>query len=229
VELKHAAEGDTLGGRYRIVSLLGQGGMGRVFLAEDLKLKGKKWAVKECLHVGSDVQVFLEEAEMLAQLQHPQLPQLVDYFASDTGGFAYLVMDYIQGPTLQDLFERGGRELAVDRVVNYSLQLCELFHYLHSFRPKAIIYRDLKPSNVMINEHDRVRLIDFGVARHFTLGKHADTLQLGTIGFAAPEQLVSAQTDFRSDLYTLGAMMYYLLSRGQYMYINSSSAGQAAS
>jgi hypothetical protein len=219
VELKHAAEGDTLGGRYRIISLLGQGGMGRVFLAEDLKLKGKRWAVKECLHVGSNVQVFLEEAEMLAQLQHPQLPQLVDYFASDTGGYAYLVMDYIQGPTLHDLFERGGRELAVDRVVHYSLQLCELFHYLHSFRPKAIIYRDLKPSNIMINEHDRVRLIDFGVARHFTLGKHADTLQLGTIGFAAPEQLVSAQTDARSDLYTLGAMMYYLLSRGQYMYI----------
>jgi serine/threonine protein kinase len=219
VVYQHLKAGDTLGGRYRIESLLGQGGMGSVFLAEDLKLKGKKWAVKECVQLGTDVQGFLDEAEMLAQLQHPQLPQLVDYFASDTGGYAYLVMDYIQGPTLDDVFERSGRDLTVDRVVRYALQLCDLFQYLHSFRPKAIIYRDLKPSNVMINEHDQVRLIDFGVARHFTQGKHADTLQIGTLGFAAPEQLVGAQTDARSDLYTLGAMMYYLFSGGRYMYI----------
>jgi hypothetical protein len=219
------AFGDTLGGRYRIESLIGQGGMGSVFLAEDLKLKGKKWAVKECMQLGSNVQGFLEEAAMLAQLHHPQLPQLVDYFAAETGGHAYLVMDYIEGPTLHDLFEQGGRKLSVERIVHYALQLCELLHYLHSFRPKAIIYRDLKPSNVMIDEHDQVRLIDFGVARHFTMGKHADTLQIGTIGFASPEQLVSAQTDARSDLYTLGAMMYYLLSGGQYMYIAQKPIG----
>jgi serine/threonine protein kinase len=210
--------GDTLGGRYRIDSLLGQGGMASVYLAEDLKLKGKKWAVKECLPLEAHMQEFLDEAEMLAQLQHPQLPQLVDYFTSDMDDKVYLVMDYIQGPTLQDVFEQQGRELSVDAVVRYALQLCDVLHYLHTFRPRPIIYRDLKPANVMINENDQVRLIDFGVARHFTLGKQADTLQIGTIGFAAPEQFVSAQTDPRSDLYSLGAMMYYLLSGGNYVY-----------
>ncbi|MBP1995235.1 serine/threonine protein kinase [Paenibacillus eucommiae] len=211
--------GDTLGGRYRIEGLLGEGGMSHVYLAEDLKLKGKKWAVKECYSIGTDAQTFLDEAEMLAQLQHPQLPQLIDYFITETDEIAYLVMDYIQGPTLHDVFERNGRVLSVESIIRYALQLCDLFHYLHSFRPRAIIFRDLKPGNVMINEHDQVRLIDFGVARHFTAGKHADTLQLGTIGFASPEQLNATQTDPRSDLYTLGAMMFYLLSGGKYPYL----------
>jgi tRNA A-37 threonylcarbamoyl transferase component Bud32 len=211
--------GDTLGGRYRIESLLGQGGMGQVFLAEDLKLRGKKWAVKECWRSGLEVESFLEEAEMLAALKHAQLPQLIDYFTPDSDGFAFLVMDYIQGPTLQDLFEENGMELSVPAIVDYAIQLCELLHYLHSFRPKPIIYRDLKPANVMIDENGQIKLIDFGVARHFTPGKNADTVQIGTIGFAAPEQYISAQTDPRSDLYALGAMLFYLLHRGQYAYM----------
>jgi serine/threonine protein kinase len=220
VKPKRLSVGETLGGRYRIESLLGQGGMSYVYLAEDLKLKGKKWAVKECWRMDDEVESFLEEAEMLAQLKHPQMPQLVDYFTPDAEGYAYLIMDYIQGPTLQDLFEEKGRELSLQTVVRYALQLCELFHYLHSFRPKPIIYRDLKPSNIMIDENDQIRLIDFGVARHFTIGKDADTMQIGTIGFASPEQFVTAQTDPRSDLYNLGAVLFYLLSRGQYVYMS---------
>ncbi|MNI29691.1 Serine/threonine-protein kinase PknB [compost metagenome] len=224
--LKRLCIGDTLGGRYRIESLLGQGGMGQVFLAEDLKLKGKKWAIKECLRTDNEVESFLEEAEMIAQLKHPQLPQLIDYFTPDTEGYAYLVMDYIEGPTLQDLFDNRGKELSISLVVNVALQLCELFHYLHSFRPKAIIYRDLKPSNVMIDEKDQVRLIDFGIARHHTLGKLADTIQIGTIGFASPEQFANGQTDARSDLYNLGAMLFYLLSGGQYAYTTKQPLSQ---
>ncbi|MEW9698822.1 serine/threonine protein kinase [Paenibacillus sp. SI8] len=198
--------------------MLGQGGMGHVYLAEDLKLKGKKWAVKECLPFEADLDCFLEEAEMLARLQHPQLPQLVDYFMTDEGS-CFLVMDYIEGPNLHDLFEEKGRELPVDKVIGIALQLCDLFHYLHTFQPRPIIYRDLKPSNVMLNEHDQVRLIDFGVARHYTQGKQSDTMQIGTVGFAAPEQFLGQQTDARSDLFTLGANLYYLLSGGQYAYI----------
>ncbi len=191
--------------------------MGKVYLAEDLKLKGKRWAIKECAGFAADPDSFLEEAEMLARLQHPQMPQLVDYFSTDTGS-CYMVMDYIQGPTLQDLFEQQGRELPLSQVIQIAIQLCDLFHYLHTFQPRPIIYRDLKPSNVMLGEHDMVRLIDFGVARHYAIGQQADTVQIGTVGFAAPEQFMGLQTDARSDLYTLGAMLYYLLTRGRYAY-----------
>lgn len=216
---KRLATGEILGGRYRIVSIIGQGGMSQVYLAEDLKLKGKKWAVKQCWSMSHEIACFMEEAEMLAQLRHPQMPQLVDYLAPDLDGYAYLIMDYISGPTLQDLFEERGRELPVPMVVDFAIQLCELFQYLHTFRPRPIIYRDLKPSNVMIGDNQRIRLIDFGVARHYTLGKDSDTMQIGTIGFAAPEQFITAQTDPRSDLYNLGAMLYYLFTRGHYFYV----------
>ncbi|WP_187273883.1 serine/threonine-protein kinase [Paenibacillus sp. N3.4] len=220
--------GTCIGGRYQVESLLGQGGMGNVYLAEDLKLKGKKWAVKECLPYEDDVASFMEEAEMLACLQHPQLPQLVDYFTTDEG-IGFLVMDYIHGPTLQDMFDAQRTVLSVNEIVHIALQLCDLFHYLHTFQPQPIIYRDLKPSNVMINENDQVRLIDFGVARHYTQGKQSDTMQMGTIGFAAPEQFLGFQTDERSDLYTLGANLYYLLSGGQYAYMTKKTLDQICS
>ncbi|CAH1196560.1 Serine/threonine-protein kinase PknD [Paenibacillus allorhizoplanae] len=210
-------QGSIVGGRYELVSMLGQGGMSQVYLARDKKLKGKRWAVKEVECAGSDETAFLEEAEMLAKLGHAQLPQLVDYFITE-GGYGYLVMDYIEGPTLQDLFEKNQRELPIKLIVQIAFQLLDIFHYLHTFQPRPIIYRDLKPSNVMINQHNQVRLIDFGVARQFKQGQTSDTMQMGTIGFAAPEQYLGLQTDARTDLYTLGSMLYYLLSGGHYVY-----------
>lgn len=199
------------------MSILGQGGMSQVYLAEDNKLKGKRWAVKECLCTDSDKAFFMEEAEMLSKLQHVQLPQLVDYFITEDGK-GYLVMDYIEGPTLQDLFEKNHRDLPITQIVHIAFQLLDIFHYLHTFEPRPIIYRDLKPSNVMLNQHNQVRLIDFGVARQFKQGQASDTMQMGTIGFAAPEQYLGLQTDARTDLYTLGSMLYYLLSGGYYAY-----------
>ncbi|WNR42260.1 serine/threonine protein kinase [Paenibacillus roseipurpureus] len=208
-----------IGNRYQLISLLGQGGMSRVYLAKDRKLIGKRWAVKEVDCSLSDSASFMEEAEMLAKLGHAQLPQLVDYFITEQGK-GYLVMDYIEGPTLQDLFEKKARHLTVDLIVHIALQLLDIFHYLHTFQPRPIIYRDLKPANVMLNTHNQVRLIDFGVARQFKQGQASDTMQMGTVGFAAPEQYVGGQTDARTDLYTLGSMLYYLLSGGQYAYLN---------
>ncbi|BFT71649.1 hypothetical protein PAENIP36_30910 [Paenibacillus sp. P36] len=199
--------------------------MSQVYLAEDQKLKGKMWAVKEVLPIEQDGASFLEEAEMLARLHHPQLPQLVDYLITEDGT-GFLVMDYIQGPTLQDLFDEKGRQLSTAKVVQIAFQLCDILHYLHTFQPRPIIYRDLKPSNIMLNEQSQVRLIDFGVARHFTQGKQTDTMQMGTIGFAAPEQFMGLQTDARSDLYSLGAMLYYLLTGGQYAYLINKSLDQ---
>lgn len=210
--------GDILGSRYRIVSTVGRGGMGTVYLAEDLKLKGKRWAVKETLQQVQDYQRFVDEAEMLIRLHHAHLPGIVDYFPPDDEGFSYLVMDYIAGETLAERFSRTGGQVEVAAAVNYALQLCDLFHYLHDELPVPMIYRDLKPSNIMIDGQEQVRLIDFGIARHFKSGGQADTVQIGTVGFAAPEQFQQLQTDRRTDLYSLGAVLYYLLSGGKYPY-----------
>ncbi|WP_409346921.1 serine/threonine protein kinase [Paenibacillus sp. MBLB4367] len=207
--------GDLLAGRYLVVSKIGVGGMGSVYLAEDAKLPGKRWAVKESLRHARDPRGFADEAEVLARLEHPFIPKLVDFYPPDDEGYSYLIMDYVRGKTLDTLFAENRRELAVARVVKYAVQLCELFDYLHAFVPKPIIYRDLKPANVMIDEQDNVRLIDFGVARHYSSDRLADTVQLGTVGFAAPEQFRGLQTDARTDLYTLGSSMFYLLSGGK--------------
>ncbi len=211
--------GDMLGDRYRISALLGEGGMGSVYLADDLKLPGKKWAVKESLRPPGDFQTCMDEAEMLIRLNHPYLPNIVDFFPPNRDGYSYLVVDYIKGQTLLDMFEKHNRNMPYRTVVKYAIQLCDLLHYLHHDAATPIIYRDLKPSNVMVDDQDHVRLIDFGIARHFKSGQSSDTVQIGTIGFAAPEQFEGRQTDHRTDLYNLGAMMYFLLSGGKYYYV----------
>lgn len=216
---------DTLGGRYRIERLLGKGGMGTVYLAKDMKLHNKRWAIKESNAYAVKRQQFIDEAEMLIHLNHPFLPSIVDYYPPDVEGFSYLVMEYVEGQTLQQLFDSQRKHMTVDQLLPYCAQLCDLFDYLHQQRPKPIIYRDLKPSNIMIDAHNHVRLIDFGIARNFKEGQRSDTLALGTIGFAAPEQFNKHQSDHRTDLYNLGAMMYYLLSKGRYYYTEQKSIG----
>ncbi|MCU6796220.1 serine/threonine protein kinase [Paenibacillus sp. WQ 127069] len=210
--------GDVVEGRYRIVAVLGSGGMSTVYLADDLRLAGKRWAVKESRQSNGTEYEFLAEAEMLVKLNHPNLPDIVDYFPADSNGCSYLVMDYIEGETLLQRFERSGKRLPVNHVIDYALQLCDVFAYLHSHQPEPIIYRDVKPANLMIDAQERIRLIDFGIARSYKAGQAADTVRIGTIGFAAPEQFEGRQTDARTDLFGLGALLYYLLSGGHYYY-----------
>jgi serine/threonine-protein kinase len=205
--------GTTLANRYHIISRLGEGGMGAVFLADDLKLDGKQWAIKESLMHSYHVEGFADEAGILVKLDHPFLPKIIDFFPPDPKGYSYLVMDYIKGQTLQKLFE-SRKTFTVETVVQYAKQLCQVFDYLHHFKPMAIIYRDLKPSNVMVDGQNNIRLIDFGIARNYSKERDSDTVQLGTVGFAAPEQYDHQQTDARTDLYTLGALMFYLLNNG---------------
>lgn len=220
---RQLGKGTILFDRYKIVSLLGQGGMGSVYLAEDTKLQGKRWAVKESLLHSRSPAAFTAEANLLVQLDHPYLPKIVDFYPPDRDGYSYLVMDYVVGDTLQAIFERDGG-LPVLRAVKVAVQLCDLFAYLHGFQPKPIIYRDLKPSNIMIDDQDHVRLIDFGIARNYDKDRVADTVHLGTVGFAAPEQFQGKQTDARTDLYMLGALLYYLLSGGLYYKTGESPA-----
>jgi serine/threonine-protein kinase len=208
----------VLSRRYVILRRVGKGGMGAVYQAADSRITGKTWAVKEI----SDVAItdpleqqqahaaFRQEALMLASLDHRNLPKVVDHFSE--GGKQYLVMDFIDGETLAQRLEReGGGPLPVDEVLGWAEQLCNLLEYLHSQSP-PVVFRDLKPGNVMVTPDGTVKLIDFGIARIFKPGKATDTACFGTAGYAPREQYGKGQTDARSDIYALGATLHHLLT-----------------
>ncbi|MBD3918958.1 protein kinase [Paenibacillus sp. PR3] len=206
--------GMMIGGRYRIAGVIGQGGMGVVYAAEDTRLQGKLRAVKAAGRYGSDYDICAEEARMLMRLSHPNVPQIVDYYPPDETGIEYVVMDYVHGETVIQRLSRYQGRMPVDEIVSIGLQLCDALSYLHEQTPQ-IIHRDLKPSNVMIDKSGHVRLIDFGIARFYKEGVQSDTVLLGTPGFAAPEQEGGSQSDARTDVYGLGALLYFLLSGGR--------------
>ncbi len=199
--------------RYQILRTLGHGGMGSVFLCEDLRLPGKQWAVKEMLCPESlpygARESFEREVRILAGLRHRNLPMIVDYFHEE--GNEYLVMEYVEGRTLHEEVRLRGR---VDEIqaLRWGLEIARLLDYLHSREP-PVIFRDLKPENIIVQENRSLKLIDFGLARHFVEGKSRDTHASGSIGYAPPEQWDEAgQTDARSDLYALGATLFYVLT-----------------
>ncbi|HWQ15146.1 MAG TPA: serine/threonine-protein kinase [Roseiflexaceae bacterium] len=207
----------VLAGRYVIEQKLGQGGMGAVYRARDLRLATAQWAIKEMSQsaITSPLErqqardAFRQEAELLAMLSHPNLPRVVDHFEQD--GKAYLVMEFVPGESLLDLAQREGLPLPLPRVLEWARQICEVLEYLHAQSP-PVIFRDLKPANVMITPRGQVKLIDFGIARLFKPGKARDTQAFGTMGYSAPEQYGRGQTDARSDVYALGVLLHQLLT-----------------
>jgi len=204
-------------GRYQVLGLVARGGMGAVYQAADTHLQGKVWALKEMSKKGlsSDerqtaIEQFQQEALMLATLHHRNLPQVVDVF--EEGGKHYLVMEYIEGQTLEEILQAAGGPLPEPRVMGWAEQLCDVLGYLHAQKP-PIIYRDLKPANVMEeNQTGTVKLIDFGIARFHKKGKTRDTVAIGTPGYAPPEQYGKGQSDARSDVYALGVLLHQLLT-----------------
>ncbi|QKS45562.1 serine/threonine protein kinase [Paenibacillus cellulosilyticus] len=206
--------GMMIGGRYRIAGVIGRGGMGVVYAAEDTRLQGKLRAVKAAGRLGFDYDMCAEEARMLMRLSHPNVPQIVDYFPPDTTGVEYVVMDYVHGETVAKRLSHYHGRMPVQEIVSIGIQLCGALSYLHEQTPQ-IIHRDLKPSNVMIDKNGHVRLIDFGIARFYKEGMRFDTVLLGTPGFAAPEQEGIGQSDARTDVYGLGALLFFLLSGGR--------------
>src|SRR6266849_1632893 len=206
-----------LASRYQLESRIGQGGMGAVYKAADTRFNNRPIAIKEMSKAGlSAVQrqeaeaAFEHEARLLADLLHPNLPRIYDHFTENER--SYLVMDFIDGRTIEeDLEQAGGGPLPVDQVIDWAEQLCDVLSYLHSRQP-AIIFRDLKPANVMVDDRGHVFLIDFGIARFFKPGKLHDTIALGSPGYAAPEQYGKSQSTPRSDLYSLGAFLHHLLT-----------------
>jgi len=200
-------------GRYKVVAVLGQGGMGAVYLVEDQRLFDKKLALKELqdpLHDPAALQLFQQEARLLSYLSHPNLPHISDYFAES--GRQYLVMEYVDGETLKAILQKTSGFLPEAQVVEWAIQVCDALEYLHGQSP-PIIFRDLKPDNIMLDKHKRIKLIDFGIARFFRPGKTKDTQAMGTPGYAAPEQYGAGQSDARTDIYALGATLHHLLTK----------------
>ncbi|MGB0385199.1 MAG: ECF transporter S component [Ardenticatenaceae bacterium] len=206
-----------LNGRYRIIQKVGRGGMGAVYKATDSRLGDKVVAIKEMSEAALTNRfekqqardAFEQEAQVLAKLTHTYLPRVTDHFSEN--GKQYLVMDFINGNTLQDLLDRAGGALDVQQVVEWGQKLCEVLEYLHTQQP-PIIFRDLKPPNIMVDHKGRVKLIDFGIVRLFKKGQNTDTISIGTSGYSPPEQHGNGQTDARSDIYALGATLHYLLT-----------------
>jgi tetratricopeptide (TPR) repeat protein len=203
--------------RYQLVSRIGQGGMGAVYKASDTRLDNRLVAIKEMSKAGLPATLleeaeaaFEREARLLGKLLHPNLPRIHDHFTENDR--SYLVMDFIDGETLEEYLDNKGHvPLPTEQVVNWAEQLCDVLSYLHNHQP-PIIFRDLKPANVMISESGHIFLIDFGIARIFKPGQSHDTVALGSPGYAAPEQYGKAQSTPRSDLYSLGALTHCLLT-----------------
>ena len=205
--------GSVVDGKYKILNEIGHGGMSNVYLAINEKAN-KPWAVKEVrksLNRDFDLlrQSLIRETDLLKKLHHPNLPSIVDVIDSDENFL--IVMDYIEGNTLETLLAEEGAQ-PQERVADWALQLCDVLDYLHT-RRAPVIYRDLKPSNIMLKSDGSVVLIDFGTAREYKEQNTADTCCLGTNGYAAPEQFGGkGQTDARTDLYCLGTTLYHLVT-----------------
>lgn len=205
--------GSLVDGKYKILSEIGHGGMSVVYMAINEKAN-KTWAIKEVRRDGvidyeAVKQGLIVETDMLKKLNHPHLPSIVDVIENEDTFL--IVMDYIEGnPLSKTLSEYGAQPQEI--VIEWAKQLCDVLGYLHTREP-AIIYRDLKPSNIMLKPDGNLMLIDFGTAREYKEKNIEDTTCLGTIGYAAPEQFGGmGQTDARTDIYCLGATMYHLVT-----------------
>lgn len=205
--------GSLVDGKYKILSQAGKGGMSVVYMAINEKAN-KTWAVKEVRKDGvldfEEVkQGLIVETDILKKLKHTNLPSIVDVIEDDETFL--IVMDYVEGRSLQETLDEYGAQ-PQDKVIEWAKQLCDVLGYLNSRTP-PIIYRDMKPRNVMLKPDGNLVLIDFGTAREFKEKNLADTTCLGTIGYAAPEQFGGmGQTDARTDIYGLGATLYHLVT-----------------
>lgn len=208
--------GNVIDGKYRILRIIGTGGMSVVYLAEDIK-NGKRYAIKDVARDGWDsknnmvVQSLATEGALLKQLSNPHLPAIYDILEARESFM--LVMDYVEGRSLDKVIKESGAQ-SEQKIYNWGLQVCDVLDYLHSQTP-PIIYRDMKPANLILQPSGNIVLIDFGTARTEKLGEElsSDTICIGTAGFAAPEQYGGfGQSDARTDIYCLGATLYNLLT-----------------
>jgi len=216
-QLGQLEPGVTLQDRYLVLALHGSGGMSSVYRARDLHFPNvtKVVAVKEMINLATDptmhemvVRNFEREADLLATLSHPAIPRIYDYFTQENN--SYLVMEFIEGKDLEAVLRETDEFLPEDQVVNWAVELCDVLQYLHNHKPQPVIFRDVKPSNIMVDNHATIRLIDFGIARVFQPGQKGT--MIGTDGYAPPEQY-RGEASPAGDLYALGATLHHLLTR----------------
>lgn len=208
--------GSTLQGRYLIVGVLGIGGMGAVYEARDLHFPNvtKMVALKEMINMAPDpqlrqiiVKTFEREANLLATLSHPAIPKIYDLFNQEDR--SYLVMERINGKDLESVLNETKGFLPEETVIDWAIQLCDVLTYLHSHKPEPVVFRDMKPSNVMLDSQG-IRLIDFGIAKGFQAGQKGT--MIGTEGYSPPEQY-RGEASPPGDIYALGATLHHLLTK----------------
>ncbi|MDQ7822357.1 MAG: protein kinase [Candidatus Eremiobacteraeota bacterium] len=206
--------GSVLNGRYQVMRVLGEGGMARVYEAQDLS-SARRCAIKEMEDSFQDEELracaitqFRGEITLLLGLSHPNIPRVTDYFSHQASYF--MVMDFIEGKDLDKLLKERGAPFPEKTIMQWGIELCRVLFYLHIQKP-PVIFRDLKPSNIILSARGTLVLVDFGIARIFKAHKRGDTFHMGTEGYAAPEQyLENRQSDGRTDIYALGATLYHL-------------------
>jgi len=214
---KQLLSGSTLANRYLIQDVVGVGGMGSVYRARDLHFPNvvKLVAVKEMINQARDPQVrltiiqnFEREANILATLTHPSIPRIFDYFTHEDR--SYLVLEYVNGKDLEEALNQNDGPLPELQVVRWGIELCDVLEYLHNHKPEPVIFRDMKPSNVMVNQNGHIVLVDFGIAKMFRVGQKGT--MIGTEGYSPPEQYRGEASPL-ADVYALGATMHHLLTK----------------
>lgn len=208
--------GITLQDRYLILGSIGSGGMSSVYKGRDLHFPNvtKLVAVKEMINLASDptmhemiIKNFERESDMLATLVHPAIPRIYDYFSHESS--SYLVMEFIEGQDLEAILRESEGFLDEEQVISWAVELCDVLSYIHNHKPQPVVFRDMKPSNVMIDQLGHIRLIDFGIARNFQPGEKGT--MIGTEGYSPPEQY-RGEASPAGDIYALGATLHHLLT-----------------
>jgi outer membrane protein assembly factor BamB/tRNA A-37 threonylcarbamoyl transferase component Bud32 len=209
--------GTTLQDRYLILGVIGAGGMSSVYKGRDLHFPNvqKLAAIKEMKSTVADdtmyamiVNNFEREADLLATLSHPAIPRIFDYFTHKNN--LYLVMEFIDGADLDAVLRDNEDFLSQEQIISWAIELCDVLSYLHNHKPEPVVFRDMKPSNVMIDHHGHIRLIDFGIARIFQPGQKGT--MIGTEGYSPPEQY-RGEASPAGDIYALGATLHHLLTK----------------
>lgn len=199
--------GEVYFDKYKVLSLLGEGGMSRVYLVENTKL-GNNWAIKQVCKDTKGIEI-LAEADILKRLNHSAIPKIIDIEYDET--HIYIVEEFIEGINLKSL-KVNQAYLSEQQIIDWGLQLAEVVSYLHGQQPSPIIFRDIKPNNIMITHSNHIKLVDFGIAREYKQNKTTDTAPLGSRGYAAPEQFGGDQSDERTDIFALGVTLHFLLT-----------------